>query len=159
MITLTKGQHKYSKKPEDGACIMELVSYMANEPWSDAPQCASSSITSFCIWINDSGDQEHRDRLLVLAPKIINTRDYKKEPERANLFAEYALWCAGEAKSAKSVKSAAEYAAEYAAKSAEYAAESATQSAQYAAEYAKSAAFRKKLYGKAIKTLEKVLDV
>ena len=145
---LSIGNHE---SVEDGACIMELVSYMANEPWSDTPQCASPSITSFCIWINDSGDQEHRDRLLVLAPKIINTRDYKKEPERANLFAEYALWCAGEAKSAKSVKYAAEYA--------EYAAESATQSAQYAAEYAKSAAFRKKLYGKAIKTLEKVLDV
>lgn len=134
---LSTGSHK---SLDDGACIMELVSYLAKEPWSDHPQCASESITRFCIWINDSGDQSHRDELMTLAPKIINTRDWKKEPTRAAIFADYALWCSGEA------KPYAKYATEYAKAAAEH--------AKAAAE---SIAFRIKLYDKAIETLKKAL--
>jgi hypothetical protein len=178
--SLSKGSHK---SKAEGACIMELVSLLANEPWSYRPECASDSITTFCIWINDEGDQKHRDKLLVLAPQIVGTKDHRKEAARAKLYAEYASWCKNQAAeyatefaeyaeyaeyAAKSAKSAkyAEYAAKSAAKSAEYAksaaeyAKSAAEFAKSAAEFAKSAAeFRVKLYDKAIKCLEKVLAV
>src|ERR1700677_275045 len=88
-LKLSKGSHTST----DGACVMELVSYLANEPWSDHPQCASKSITVLAIWINDAGDQAHRDTLQELAGKIINTYDWKKEPARAKLYSEFALWC------------------------------------------------------------------
>jgi hypothetical protein len=178
---LSVGSHKSVEK---GACVMELVSLLANEPWSDRPACASASITSWCIWINDSGDQAHRDILLSLAPQIVGTRDWKKEPARAALFsdfaqdmakyaAEYAEYAAKYAKyaaesaaeyarSAKyAAESAAEY-AEYAARSAEYAesaAESAAKSAEYAESAAKSAAFRKTMFDQAIEVLKKCLAV
>ena len=133
-IKLSKGSHKGQN---DGACIMELVSYLAKEPWSDHPACASESVTAFAIWINDSGDQSHRDQLLELAPKIVNTRDWKKEAKRASIFADYALWCAKET-------GFAQYAAQYA--------QSAAKSAQYPE-------FRVRLYDKAIETLKAVLEV
>jgi hypothetical protein len=93
--SLSVGSHK---KQEDGACIMELVSLLANEPWSDRPLCADPAITYFCIWINDSGDQKHRDALLLLAPQIVGTRDFKKASARAKLFSDFAFWNADRAK-------------------------------------------------------------
>ena len=163
--SLSVGKHSSA---EEGACVMEFVSLLANEPFSDRPRCASSSITSFCIWINDNGDQEHRDRLLVLAPRIVGTTDYKKEPARAKLYSEFAFWNMEKAKGfAKAAKAAshAHASAEYAKNAAEYAkdaAKNAKNAAEYAkdaAEYAKDAAFKKELYDKAIETLEKVLAV
>jgi len=153
-LKLSKGSHSGTY----GACVMELVSYLANEPWSDHPQCASKSITNLAIWINDTGDQTHRDILQELAGKIINTSDWKKEPARAKLYSKFALWCSKEAaKYAKyaAAESAAKY-AEYAAKYAEYAAESAAKSAKYA-EYA--AEFRQTLYKRAIETLVAAIEV
>lgn len=37
----------------EGSCVMELVSYLANEPWSDNPQCACPVLTKFAIRLND----------------------------------------------------------------------------------------------------------
>jgi hypothetical protein len=47
---------------------MELVGYVAGEPWSDHPQCASSILTSFLIRLNDRLDDEDRQ---VLKPYIV----------------------------------------------------------------------------------------
>jgi hypothetical protein len=183
---LSTGAHK-AQGTDNQACIMELVSVLANEPWSDRPACASPAITSFCIWINDSGTQAHRDKLLLLAPKIVGTKDYKKDPARAQFFAEYAKWCSERA--AKSAAESAEWAAKWAARSAEWAAESAARSAaesaesaeyaarsaEYAAESAESAEYAAKsavsaesaewakiktiIFDKAIEALERVLAV
>jgi hypothetical protein len=145
---------------------MELVSLLANEPWSYRPECASDSITTFCIWINDEGDQKHRDKLLVLAPQIVGTKDHRKEAARAKLYAEYASWCkdqATEFAAEYATEFAAEYADKYAKSAAEFAEFAAEFAAEYADKYAKSAAefaeFRVKLYDKAIECLEKVLAV
>lgn len=37
-----------SHDPNGTACIMEMAAYMAGEPWSDAPKCASPVIGAFC---------------------------------------------------------------------------------------------------------------
>ena len=81
---LKKGSHK---KLEDGACIMELVSYMANEPWSDHPKCACPVLTSMAIRINDRTDTETRQKLKPLIPLLLNTKaDSKTEIARANFI-------------------------------------------------------------------------
>lgn len=33
----------------DTACVMQMVSYVANEPWSDQPECACPILTQFAI--------------------------------------------------------------------------------------------------------------
>ena len=71
-IDLSTGSHKSF---ESGACIMEMVSYLANEPWSDHPECACRALTAYAIKLNDSGDDEIRARLKSLAPRLIGTRD------------------------------------------------------------------------------------
>ncbi len=61
---------------ESGMCVMEAVSYVAGEPWSDMPLCACPVITAFCVSWNDSlpSDAE-RDRLLKpFIPLIVGTR-------------------------------------------------------------------------------------
>ena len=154
--------------PEQGSCINEYVSFLAKEKWSDRPACMSRSISSFTMWINDKGGQKHRDKLMLMAPRLLDTVDFSKEAARAAIFSEFAFWNAekaqGFAKSAKSAKYAkyAESAAEYAefAKYAEFAAEHAESAAESATEStAKYAEFRVECYDKAIQTLEKVLAV
>ena len=87
-IELKKGAHK---NIEDGACIMELVSYIAGEPWSDNPKCACPILTSFAIGINDSMDDEWRQKLKPIIPKLLNSRDENKRKIRAEFFAHQAI--------------------------------------------------------------------
>ena len=156
--------------PEQGSCINEYVSFLAKEKWSDRPACMSRSISSFTMWINDKGDQKHRDTLMLMAPRLLNTVDFSKEAARAAIFSEFAFWNAekaqGFAKSAKSAKYAkyAESAAKYAESAAEFAefakyAEFAAEYAEYAKSAKSAAEFRIACYDKAIQTLEKVLAV
>ena len=52
-LTLSKGAHESLNQ---GLCIMEMVSYLANEPWSDHPQCSCVALTAYAISLNDRGD-------------------------------------------------------------------------------------------------------
>ena len=64
--------HKGSHSPPNGefeACVMEAVSYVAGEPWSDAPKCACPVITAFMISWND-GLQSDAERTRLLKPLI-----------------------------------------------------------------------------------------
>jgi len=159
-ISLSSGKHS---NIDHGACVMEMVSYLANERWSDHPQCASPSITSLAIWINDNGDQEHRDVLKTMASKIVNTKDWKKEPARAKIYAKFAQWAsdrAGEhsklsAECAKSSTEHAKFSAKYVVFSTKYAIY-AVEDAVFSAKYVE---YRKTLFNKAIETLEKAITV
>lgn len=73
-IRLEVGSHESFER---GACIMELVSYVAGEPWSDHPQCTCPVLTSYAISLNDRLDTEDRQQLKGLLPKLIGTRDSK----------------------------------------------------------------------------------
>lgn len=75
-MKLSTGNHR-PPAPEaepEAACVMELVSYLAGEPWSDHPACACRSLTEAAICANDRGPQWVRDRLQTLAPRIVGTR-------------------------------------------------------------------------------------
>jgi hypothetical protein len=75
-LTLDRSSHA---SPEHGMCLMEAVSYFANEPFSDAPVCASPVLTSFGISLNDRWDDVTRQKLIPLIPLIVGTRDGEDE--------------------------------------------------------------------------------
>ncbi len=68
---LKTGSHK---ELSEGACVMELVSYLANEPWSDHPQCACPILTEYAIRINDKFNDEHRQLLKPIIPLLLNSK-------------------------------------------------------------------------------------
>lgn len=85
-LTLKGGSHVEN---DAAMCVMEAVSYVAGEPWSDAPQCACPVISAFLRSWNDSlpSDTE-RDRLLKdLIPEIVGTRSTKEVEERRSYLA------------------------------------------------------------------------
>lgn len=67
-VVLKKGSHKSF---EQGACVMEMVSYIANEPWSDRPNCACPILTDFAIRYNDRVPDKQRQKLKSLIPKLM----------------------------------------------------------------------------------------
>lgn len=81
---------------EDGACAMELVSYLAQEPWTDEPKTACPVITTFVNqWNNGMSDEEATSLLLPLVPKIVGTRaTLETEASRGQIAV---AWFTGEA--------------------------------------------------------------
>jgi hypothetical protein len=59
-----------------GACAMELVSWLAHEPWSDRPTCACPVLSAFMrSWNDGIKDDETRTRLLrPLLPRFVGSR-------------------------------------------------------------------------------------
>lgn len=64
---ILKGSHP---SIDDGGCVMEIVSYVAGEPWSDNPACSCPVLGAFMrAWDDGMPDDETRTR--VLAPFIV----------------------------------------------------------------------------------------
>lgn len=80
-LTLGSGSHR---DLEHGACVMEAVAYVAGEPWTDHPACASPVITAFLLNWNDSlRSNDERDRLIKpLVPLVVGTRTTKADETR-----------------------------------------------------------------------------
>ena len=70
-ITLSKGKHD---SPEDGACVMELASMLAGEPFSDRPQSVCPVIGAFLRAYNDRIDDGPRQDLYAYAAKVVGSR-------------------------------------------------------------------------------------
>ena len=84
-VSLAKGAHKSLSQ---GACVMELVAYVAGEKWSDAPQCACPVISAFMVSWNDALAEEPRNRLLKpLIPLLVGTRSTKQVEKRRSYMA------------------------------------------------------------------------
>jgi hypothetical protein len=71
-IRLSKGKHS---GPDDGACVMELASMLADEPFTDHPVSVCPVIGSFLRAYNDSIDAERRQSLYEYASKVVGSRD------------------------------------------------------------------------------------
>ncbi len=67
-----------------GACLMEAVSYLAGEAFSDHPQCACPVISALGRRLNDAlPDDETRTKLLLgLAPKLLGSKSTKAVQDR-----------------------------------------------------------------------------
>jgi hypothetical protein len=70
-ITLSKGKHD---SPEDGACVMELASMLAGEPFNDRPRSVCPVIGSFLRAYNDRIDHGRRQDLYSYATKVVGSR-------------------------------------------------------------------------------------
>lgn len=69
-IRLGKGRHS---GPEHGACVMELASMLAGEPFSDRPASVSRVIGGFLRAYNDTLDDDRRQDLYDYAAKIVGS--------------------------------------------------------------------------------------
>ena len=69
-IRLDRGSHKSWK---DGHCAMEVVSRLAKEGHTDAPECASPVLRRFMIRLNDRWLHEQRQQLIPYLPRMIGT--------------------------------------------------------------------------------------
>jgi hypothetical protein len=57
--------------PRRDRALMELVSYIAGERWSDHPACTHPVLAALARHVNDSMSDEARPRLAVLVPSMI----------------------------------------------------------------------------------------
>ncbi len=87
-IKLSKGKHV---SPEDGACVMELASMLAGEPFTDHPASVCPVIGSFLRSYNDSIDEHRRQSLYEYASKVVGSRGGQRIQEaRAERLTEWA---------------------------------------------------------------------
>jgi hypothetical protein len=70
-IKLSKGRHN---SPGEGACVMELASMLAGEPFSDHPVSVCPVIGSCLRAYNDWIDDDRRQDLYRYASKVVGTR-------------------------------------------------------------------------------------
>jgi hypothetical protein len=76
---------------EDGACAMEWVAYLAGEGHTDAPECASPVLRSFCISLNDQWDAVNRQRLVPFLPRMVGTAGDGQEEARSFLALDWLI--------------------------------------------------------------------
>lgn len=60
--------------PEDGACLMEVVSAHAGEPWSDAPACTHPLLAHLARLVNDAYSDGARHRLHGEVPGLVGAQ-------------------------------------------------------------------------------------
>jgi hypothetical protein len=70
-VKLSRGKHT---GPEDGACVMELASMLAGEPFTDHPSSVCPVIGSFLRTYNDLVDDHRRQALYPCASKVVGSR-------------------------------------------------------------------------------------
>jgi hypothetical protein len=70
-IKLSRGKHTSQEK---GACVMELASMLAGEPFSDHPQSVCPVIAALLRTYNDSVGDERRQDLYAYAAKTVGSR-------------------------------------------------------------------------------------
>ncbi len=88
VTTLAAGPHAGA---EAGLCALEAVAYLAGEPHSDEPACASPSLAAFIRTWSDRLPQEERDALILpLVPRLVGTRGSEAlERRRVALVADW----------------------------------------------------------------------
>jgi len=71
MPQLSRGRHR---SPKTGACFMEFASYLAGEPWSDAPQCTDPMLAHLARSVNDQLSDARRGELAPDIPRVVGLR-------------------------------------------------------------------------------------
>jgi hypothetical protein len=69
-IRLSPGRHT---SPEQGACVVELASMLAGDPFSDHPQSVCPVIGSFLRAYNDRVDDDRRQDLYRYAAEVVGS--------------------------------------------------------------------------------------
>ncbi|MGJ9411263.1 hypothetical protein ACHAAC_01015 [Aeromicrobium sp. CF4.19] len=74
--TLTAGAHDADTGE---ACVMEYVSVLSGEPWSDRPECTHPLLAHEARTANDLLGEHERARLVPLVGRLFGTRDDSPE--------------------------------------------------------------------------------
>ena len=87
-VSLARGRHRAA---EDGACVMELASMLAGEPFSDRPKSVCPVIAAFLRGYNDALPDRERDELYRFAAMVIGSaRPWTIRRERAQRLIRWA---------------------------------------------------------------------
>lgn len=87
-IRLSKGKHS---SPDSGACVMELASMLAGEPFTDHPHAVCPVVGSFLRAYNDAVDDDRRQDLYAYASRAVGSRGSAAvERARADRLTEWA---------------------------------------------------------------------
>jgi hypothetical protein len=70
-VTLARGKHR---SPRSGACVMELASMLAGEPFTDRPAGVCPIVGAFLRAYNDAVDDDRRQDLYAYAAAAVGTR-------------------------------------------------------------------------------------
>ena len=87
-LVLRSGAHT---SPSDGVSLMEAVSALAGEPWSNSPSCTSPVIAAYARSLNDWLPDGARQRLKVYIPRLVGTAAPDLELRRAFACADAAV--------------------------------------------------------------------
>jgi hypothetical protein len=69
-VRLARGKHD---SPAHGACVLELASMLAGEPFSDQPRCVCPVIAVYLRAYNDCADDVARQALYGAAARVVGT--------------------------------------------------------------------------------------
>lgn len=75
----------------EGACAMEWVSYIAGLGHTDAPECVSPVLQKFTIDLNDSWDDEQRQKLVPFLPRMVGTNGDGQDEARSYLALDWLI--------------------------------------------------------------------
>lgn len=85
---LSCGKHS---DPRDGACLMEYVSVLAGEKFSDHPKCTGRLLAHLARMVNDATSGSGRPALALLAAELVGTGGARPDADEAVLEACYAV--------------------------------------------------------------------
>ena len=91
MPVLSAGAHD---NPKEGACVMEMVSFLAGEDWSDRPACTHPVLAEMARSVNDRLPDDERQKILPLMGRLFGTAETGTDRERHVLRVRLAAWCA-----------------------------------------------------------------
>lgn len=83
-LELAHGAHD---RREDGVCLLEAVAWVAGEEHTDHPTCSSPVLANYGRRLNDTLDDEARQRLVPFVPRLIGTAGRPELDQRAGLMA------------------------------------------------------------------------
>ena len=69
---LSRGGHGSA---DSGMCIMELVSFINREPFSDHPDCTDTRVSAYMQNVNDTCTDAERTKLLSVLDRMFHTGD------------------------------------------------------------------------------------
>jgi len=87
-LVLRSGAHASAS---DGVSLMEAVSDLAGEPWSNSPSCTSPVLAVYARSLNDGLPDDERQRLKVYIPRLVGTAEPGLELRRAFICADAAV--------------------------------------------------------------------
>ena len=90
---LAAGSHL---NPAAGACVMEYVSLLAGERFSDTPSCTHPVLAAMAQVVNDRLSNADRPLLVPLIGRLFGTAETGTPLERQQLSVRLAVWCARE---------------------------------------------------------------